>query len=286
MVGVRGFLKREGFDFDKKPHQIDRAFLRLFSNIDADRIRGIWDEINMFGASATKLYAVPKTLQQAHLLMSYDRERYLVGFDWIRERVAMLAPESVLEVGTGTGVLLRYLAANFSDVAYRGIDLEASLIGSAPPHAGVDLVVGDYLKMEADTNADVIVCNFGFDSDRFPQSKTPHSVDQVGESKFCPGCSDDLASHLRQYFRAWRRWTSDTGTLLMTGRISSFGFLRAVVIAAGNEGWSLELGNSSVLKVMDPDAGPQRFPALQFRAASEQSISMEAAERFFVNAVA
>ena len=58
----------------------------------------------MFGASATKLYAVPKTLEQAHLLMSYDPERYLVGFDWIRERVAALAPKRVLEVGTGTGV--------------------------------------------------------------------------------------------------------------------------------------------------------------------------------------
>lgn len=286
MVGVRGFLKREGFDFDKKPHQIDRAFLRLFSPTDADRIRGIWDEINMFGASATKLYAVPKTLQQAHLLMSYDRERYLVGFDWIRERVAALAPERVLEVGTGTGVLLRYLAVNFPSVAYRGIDLEASLIGSAPPQEGIDLVVGDYLQMEASPDADLVICNFGFDNDRFPDSTTPHSLDQVGESKFCPGCSDDLARHLDSYFQAWRRWAKPDASLLVVGRISSFGFLRAVALAANSAGWHLDLDGSAVLTVPDLDHGPQRYPALQFQSSGEVGPGMLEVEKFYVGKAA
>lgn len=282
MIGVRGFLKREGFDFDKKPAQIDRAFLKLFSKDKTDEIRGIWQQIQIMGASPTKLYAVPRTLEQAHLLMSYDRERYLAGFDWIAQRVETLKPESILDVGTGTGVLLRYLAANFPDVRYQGIDMEANLIGAAPDDDRISLLVGDYLTMEAKPEFDLVICNFGFDNDRFPASTTPHSIAQVGESQFCPGCSDDLSQHLQPYFRTWRGWAKEDGALLVTGRIKNFGFLRAVVIAAGAEGWDLELDHSTVLKVADPDVGPQRYPALQFQVAAEPTTSIEDVERFYV----
>jgi SAM-dependent methyltransferase len=284
VVSVRGFLKREGFDFEKKPHQIDRAFLKLFPSDEADKIRGTWDQIHMFGASPTKLYAMPRTLQQAHLLMSYDRERYLAGFDWIRDRVEALKSVSVLEVGTGTGVLLRYLAANFPDLRYQGIDAEPALVKAAPADDSVSLIVGDYLKMEPAAEFDLVVCNFGFDSDRFPASTTPHSTDQIGASKFCPGCSDDLAHHLESYFGAWRRWAKQDASLLLVGRIDSFGFLRAVALAAGRQQWDLELGSSAVLKVADPDSVVQRFPALQFRAGSGTSASIEDVERFYVAA--
>ncbi|HEY8594660.1 MAG TPA: hypothetical protein VIL84_05415 [Devosiaceae bacterium] len=63
MIGARGFLKGEGFDFDKKAHQIDRVFLKLFSKEEADEIRGIWQQIQIMRASPTKLYAVPRTLK-------------------------------------------------------------------------------------------------------------------------------------------------------------------------------------------------------------------------------
>lgn len=285
MIGVRGFLKREGFDFDKKPNQIDRAFLKLFSKEDADDIRGIWQQIHLLGASPTKLYALPRTLPQAHMLMSYDGERYLAGFDWIARRVEALQPRSILEFGTGTGVLLRYLAANFQEVRFLGIDMEAGLVGAAPAGDRISLLVGDYLQMEATPEFDLVICNFGFDSDRFPASHTPHSGAQVGTSMFCLGCSDDLAEHLKLYFRAWRAWAKENATLLVTGRISDFGFLRAMVLAAGTEGWELELRDSQVLKVMDPDEGPQRFPALQFRATAKPSISIEDLQRFYQPAV-
>jgi SAM-dependent methyltransferase len=282
VIGVRGFLKREGFDFDKKSAQIDCAFLKLFSTEKGNEIRGIWQQIQIMGASPTKLYAVPRTLEQAHLLMSYDRERYLAGFNWIAQRVEILKPKSILEVGSGTGVLLRYLAANFPDVRYQGIDMEANLIGAAPADDRISLLVGDYLTMEAKSEFDLVICNFGFDSDRFPASTTPHSIAQVGESQFCPGCSDDLARHLQPYFRAWRGWAKENAALLVTGRIGSFGFLRAVVLAAAGAGWNLELDNSAVLKVADPDVGPQRYPALQFRVAVQPATILEQVERFFV----
>ena len=276
MIGVKGFLKREGFDFDKKPHQIDRAFLKLFSPGDADNIREIWEQIHVFGASATKLYAVPKTLEQAHLLMSYDLERYLVGFDWIAKRVDALKPKSILEVGAGTGVLLRYLAANFPDARYQGIDIEAGLVRAAPAIDAIVLLEGDYLTIEARPEFDLLICNFGFDSDRFPASKTPHSMAKVGSSQFCPGCSDDLADHLRQYFRAWKGWAVENANLLVTGRISSFGFLRALVLSAGAEGWHIQLDNCAVLKEDD-----QQYPALQFTTGSSPMATIEDVERFF-----
>jgi len=178
-------------------------------------------------------------------------------------------------------VLLCYLAANFPGTRYQGIDVEAGLVGAAPAHDRISLLAGDYLQMEAKPEFDLVICNFGFDSDRFPASKTPHSIGQVGESKYCLGCSDDLASHLQQYFRAWRGWAEEDAALLMVGRIPNFGFLRAVVIAAAAKGWQLELDESTVLKVTAPDVGLQRYPALQFRASAAALISIEDVERFF-----
>jgi SAM-dependent methyltransferase len=283
VVGVRGFLKREGFDFDKKYHQIDKAFLKLFSKLEADGIQEIWNQMNLFGTGHTKLYSVPKTLEQAHLLMSYDRDRYLAGFEWLRARVEALKPKSVLEVGTGTGVLLRYLAANFPSIRYRGIDAEAALVNAAPAQDGVKLVVGDYLAVEAKPEFDLVICNFGFDSERFPASKTPHSVEQIGSSKFCPGCSDDLAEYLQAYFRAWRQWATDDASLLLTGRIGDFGYLRAIALASQDQGWTLDLDNSTLLSVTDYEGTRQRYPALQFRTHGISGSSLEDIERFLVS---
>ena len=196
--------------------------------------------------------------------MSYDRERYLAGFDWIAKRVETLKPKSVLEVGTGTGVLLRHLAANFPEARYQGIDMEAGLVGAAPALDGISLVVGDYLAIEAAADFDLVICNFGFDSDRFPASTTPHSIARIGESQFCPGCSDDLSRTPGAIFPRLARLGEGSAALLVLGRISSFGFLRAVVLAAAGEGWDLEIDNSAVVKVADRMSGPQRYPALQF----------------------
>ena len=140
MIGARGFLKREGFDFDKKPNQLDKAFLKLFSVEEAERIQQIWASIHVLGGSPTRLYGVPKSLQQAHLLVSHDRERYLAAFDWIRNQVGALQPASVIEMGCGTGVLLRYLAANFPGMIYKG-DRHRTSIDQCGSRRLVDILV-------------------------------------------------------------------------------------------------------------------------------------------------
>lgn len=282
MLGARGFLKREGFDFDKKPNQLDKAFLKLFSVEEAERIQQIWASMHLLGGSPIELYSVPTKLQQAHLLMSHDRERYLATFDWIRNQVGELQPASVIEMGCGTGVLLRYLAANFPEMIFKGIDTEPALINVAPANSSISLLQGDYLAMSADSKSDLIICNFGFDSDNFEASKTPHSIDQIGQSKFCPGCSDDLAVQMTEYLTAWRKWGTPEATLLMVGRMPNFGFLRAVQIAGQNAKWSIELGASDVLRVKNLDGMIETFPALTFGpAAAIGNANMEDLEFFY-----
>lgn len=281
MTSSRGFLKREGFEFDKKPAQIDKAYLKLFTPDEAENIRAIWTMMQM-GSSATALYRTPRTLQQAHLLMSYDRERYVAGFDWILTTVQRLKATSVLEVGCGTGVLLRYLKEHLPEVGLKGIDAEPALVGSAPP-SDIDLVVGDYLSLPALPSFDVIVCNFGFDSDKFAPSTQPHSVATIGESKFCPGCSDDLAKELGPYMRAWRSWGTPGAKLLLVGRLPSIGAIRAFEIAAAAVGWSIVIDESDVLKVGEPGLPLQRYPALVFDAPMEADLNKRLAslEHFY-----
>jgi|GEM_PF-4273361 hypothetical protein len=89
------------------------------------------------------------------------------------------------------------------------------------------------------------------------------------------------ALYLERYFAAWKGWASETATLLLVGRISHFGPLRAFALAAARNGWELELTDSTVLKVAGADGDIERFPALQFRRAEKPVVRMEDVERFY-----
>lgn len=262
--GARGFLKREGFIFDKRPNQLDKAFLKLFDAEGQALIEQIWWSIHTLSASPGQLYAVPKTLKQAHTLMSHDIPRYVMGMEWIARQVERLGPKSVLEVGCGTGVLLRYLNENFSEMRLHGIDGSSALVDVAPSHPAIRLEVGDYLSADGDASFDMVVCNFGFDPDRFEKSTSPHSAAEIGASKFCPGCSDDLALQLERYMAAWRRWGTPKAHLLLVGRIPYFGDLLAFIRAAESRGWWVEPNSFEVLKVRELDGLLSRYPALVF----------------------
>lgn len=271
-------MKREGFDFDKKPHQIDKAFLKLFSPEEAAEIQEIWASINLMGASSTQLYRLPKTLQQAHLLMSHDRDRYVTAFDWIRDRVRGVTPQRILEVGCGSGILLRYLAESYPNIEYSGVDIEANLIEAAPAHHNVTLLAADYRSAPLSADHDMVICNFGFDLDRFPPSTKPHSIEQIGESKFCPGCSEDFAHEFGEYFKAWRQYATADASLLLVGRIRHFGDLRAIFLAAKEAGWAVDLGTSTVLEIRNADKERERFPALKFVSGASDAVSIEKLE--------
>ena len=143
---------------------------------------------------------------------------------------------------------------------------------------------GDYLAVEPDDTYDLIICNFGFDNPNFSPSRSPHSSTTCGPAAYCPGCSDDLKPQIERYMKAWRRWGTIDASLIITGRISDFGMLRAFVLGAQETDWHIALEPSTVLKVKTVWGEVERFPALFFRsgARSKPAVDMEDIARFYV----
>jgi trans-aconitate methyltransferase len=67
-------------------------------------------------------------------------------------------PGSIIEMGCGTGNLLRFLTANFTDVRMRGLDDETSLVAIARAAAPEIPVTGvDYLHAIPDDEYDAVI---------------------------------------------------------------------------------------------------------------------------------
>jgi hypothetical protein len=71
--------------------------------------------------------------------------------------------------------------------------------------------------------------------------------------------------------KAWRQWATKDAPLAVTGRITDFGMLRALVLASQRVGWDLSLEESSILAVKNLANDLERFPALLFRANNKQN---------------
>ncbi|TIL33925.1 class I SAM-dependent methyltransferase [Mesorhizobium sp.] len=282
MINSRAFLAKEGFIFDKKYHQIDRLFLKQFSAEEALEIRWMWQRIHSKESATTILYRLPKTSRQANTLWSYDRARYVETFNWLFAEIAHLKPRSAIEMGCGSGTLLRFLQANFPELKVMGIDAAPNFVEIARS-SGVRAEVGDYRKIPAGNEGfDVVICNFGFDLADFEASIKPHSIEEIGTSRFCPGCSDDFRAWFADYVATWRSWGGKHARLLLTGRLPNFGYHRGVILAAADYGWRLDATHSCLLKVSD--AGQvEHFPAMVFEPGETDDIvlALANAERIF-----
>lgn len=286
MIEVRKFLKNEGFELNKTHRQLDKIFLRKFPREKALEIEAIWLSIHSLGVSPKALYSLSESREQAHILISHDRERYVAALGWFLNQIKRLAPTSIIEMGSGTGVLLRFIAESVPGIELIGIDTELNQIEIARRASPIEYIVGDYLNWkDTKSHHDMIICNFGFDAHNFAASRRTHSTASIGATDFCPNCSDDFKSQFDQYMISWRKWGNQNATLLLVGRLANFGELRGVILAAASVGWSIDSENCSVLKTRDFDSGAvERFPALVFnsndtRPVSDQMERMEAIYR-------
>jgi len=278
----RAFLRSLGFVLDKKPHQIDRLLLRSLSPEDRESLQFIWAMRDAGYSDGLGMYGIPKTLEQAALLFSYDWKRAEATMSWFHGIVDKLQPGFITEMGCGAGFLLSYLQKEFQGVRLQGVDEADNLISIGSDLTGSELIRGDYLNTEPDGVYDLVICDFGFDNARFAPSRNTHSIAEIEGVQFCPGCSQDLKVQLDAYLKAWRQWVNTDGCLAIAGRFSTFGDLKALVEAASEVGWYPSLQDSTIL-VVEAHGIIERFPALLFVTGKEQRRpSLEDLARFYV----
>lgn len=284
MIDPKTFLKQEGFIFDKPPEKLDRQFLRSMPAQKRPEVEGVWGALRDGQVPETALYRLPDTPRQAHTLLSHDRNRYVKTFRWLEQCIDSLSPETIIEMGAGTGLLLRYLLKRNPSLHVRGLECLSNLSNISHKRGSTYVETADYLNTLGDHGeSDVVICNFGFDISDLQQPQPPHSVDVIGETKFCPQCMGHFRAEFGRYMRAWRCNATPTGSLLLTGRLSDMAMLRGLVLAAADVGWYLETAHTRMLDVINLFRDRERFPALAFRAADEvvQPMDFEVLERLY-----
>lgn len=258
--GPRAYLKKLGFQFDKKPPALDRAFLKSLPTDERDEVEDIWMRLHSGLGHISELYAVPKTEKQAALLFSHDAARMLATMSWFSDVVDRLQPRTVLDAGCGAGYLLRYLHARHPDVRFSGIDRQENLVAIAAADTELNLHASSFDEVEFRDSFDLIISDFGWDNQDIPTSSNPHSSAEIAGAPYCPGCSDDQVPFFFALLDRFRIWLSDDGQMAIVGRFPHVGAIRAFYIAAESCGLCVQPGGFEVLKVAT-SAGVERFPA-------------------------
>ena len=259
-LGPRAYLKKLGFQFDKKPPALDRAFLKSLPADTRDEVEDIWMRLHSGLGHISELYAVPKTEKQAALLFSHDAARMLATMSWFADEVDRLQPRTVLDAGCGAGYLLRYLHARHPDVRFSGIDRQENLVSIAAADAELNLHASSFDEAEPGDSFDLIISDFGWDNQDIPTSNKPHSSAEIAGAPYCPGCSDDQVPFFFALLDRFRNWLSENGQMAILGRLPEIGAIRAFYIAAERCGLFVQPGGFEVLKVVT-SAGVERFPA-------------------------
>ena len=278
----RKFLKDLGFLFDLKPAQRDRKFLKLLPPEDQEVVERVWAAAGVGLDISTQLYTVPKTLEQAAALFSHDADRYLASMTWVADVVDETQPSSVVDVGCGAGLLLKFLRERDNHIELNGIDAAENLVQIGAELIEQDLLVGDYLTYAPPSKYDLVICEFGYDNSSIPQSRKPHSSAMCGPASYCPGCAEDAQAHFREYMKAWRQWSRPEGALALAGRMTDYTDVRAVTLAAQEEGWLVDLERSRILATADRFNGKQFFPAWYFTSDKARSATQEEIATFYV----
>lgn len=274
-LGYRAFLKKNGFVFEKKPHQLDKIFLNSFSETEQSKINETWKVRNAINSSSpTDLYRMPNNKKQAALLLSQDANRILATMKWFDQIINNSIPKKVMEMGCGAGFLLSYLSQKFPDIEFSGIEKENNLASIAADLLNKKVFSGSYLEIPSIDTFDLIICDFGYDKSDFKLSGAPHPTVEIEGHIYCSKCCDYLTKQFLEYLQAWRNWSHPNTSLAFTGRLSNFQEYRAFVLAAYECGWDLCVSRSKRI-VFNNSNTNEYVPGFIFKP-SEISSSNEA----------
>ena len=268
----RAFLKTTGLQ--KITHQqIDKKLLRSLDDEGQIKLREAWDRLhrpNMHDSLA--LYSIPKTLKQACLLFSHDYSRMEQSIDWIAQKVFFLKSKSIVEMGCGFGLLIKFLQTQDPNLRLMGIDYAHNLVSIGTDLTGTNLIAGDYLEVNPTSSYDTVICNFGFDGDVFamPQHDGSDSINEMVYSV------NDYKKKITPYIKSWRKWGKQDSNLILIGRFTHRpNLILATLEAANKYNWNLDMSQTTILKVADNefDSITEKFPGLVFNSNNENKVS-------------
>ena len=273
-IGVRSFLKKMGLQRDASVLQLDNRLMNSLNDDGKIELEDVWRSRWEGGfSSMLDMYLVPKNLKQAALLFSQDYSRTEESMKWVSEKVLSLKPKSIVEMGCGCGLLLKYLKTKNPEIVIMGIDQASNLIDIGTKLTGVKLISGNYLNIQPKTSYDTIVCDFGFDSQDYEIPNSPHKYIDIGDVSICINCSNAYKKSFSPYIGSWRKWGNDNSSLILTGRITNPAIILAILKIANSLGWSLDMSQTTILSAQNNHTkGWEFFPGLVFKSIKEDKV--------------
>lgn len=275
---MREYLRSEGFDFNSSPKELDEAFVRATPSNDRARLRFIWASSGQ--ARLNALYKFPKTLRQASLLFSHDRDRVLASYEWLARLPGGHRSDAILDAGCSQGALTRYIARLLPNSKIIGVDALNNLIDIARAASGafdnIEYFSSSYEQLDLEAESvGLVVSAVGLDLEEVSGSKRSSDLVRLDQTYVSPETIALMEEIAGSALRAWRRVTRNEGSLKCVIRLPDFAALFSFVEVAALAGWSLRRQESTYIRTMT-----ERFPALTFTATAPKADEINRGELF------
>ena len=237
-MGPRAFLKNNGFIFEKKPLSIERALHKSLDDYGKEKLENMWEMAKIGLHEPQSTMYLPQTPIQAAKLFSHDANRSVASMTWISKTLSALQPGTILELGCGAGFLLGYLKSIHSEFNYTGLEILGNLAKIASEVSSVKIYNQDYAAASINQKFDYLICDFGWNSTDVNDGPAPHDMQKFEGLEYCAGCSSAAEESYSKIINCWKNLLADGGSIIVTGRIPSFGYIKAFLNAANESGLS------------------------------------------------
>jgi len=237
-MGPRAFLKKNGFVFEKRPLPIERALHKSLDDYGKEKLENMWEMAKIGLHEPQSTMYLPQTPIQAAKLFSHDANRSVASMTWISKTLFSLQPGTILELGCGAGFLLGYLKSVHSEFHYTGLEILDNLSKIASEVSGVEILNQDYAAASINQKFDYLICDFGWNSGDIKDGPVPHDIQEFEGLEYCAGCSSAAEESYGKIINCWKNLLADGGSIIVTGRLPSYGYIKAFLNAANESGLS------------------------------------------------
>ena len=273
-IGVKAFLKTMGLQKNLKTKQLDNRLLISLDDEGKTKLEEVWEQKYYGFASMLDLYSIPKTLKQACLLFSHDYSRIEKSMEWTTQKVLLLKSESILEMGCGFGLLIKFLQTKDPNLRLAGIDQASNLVSIGTELTGIDLIAGNYLELKPNSSYDTIISDFGFDLEDIKLPDSEHEIVEIGDVSICINCCRDFKEKFTPYIKSWRKWGNKNSNLIMTGRLTrNHSYILATLEVANEYNWNLDMSQTKILQTYNKHTKQaEEFPGFVFNSNNENKV--------------
>lgn len=270
-MSIQSFLRAERYDLSSDPATLDRRLLREAGPERADILQRIWASDDE-EARLTGMYGCPRTVREAHLLLSHDRLRIIDTFRWIVRQAPFSG--TVVDLGCGTGTLVRLLADQNPNVDFVGVDAHANLIdiGSsmADAYPTVQLISGDFTRLDLTQPAGTMISVCGVECLDQPDASVAEEKAAAGGT-VPKGFAGYARERIAPVLGRWRSQIQQGGRLLLIARLSSLSLIAATIRKAAAIGFLARFDASTRLR-----SGTERIPVMTLIADEPGEADMKA----------